>query len=250
LRREIPLTRLAFAVCAVAIGSASALAADLPARTYTKAPAYVSAIYDWSGLYIGGNAGYGSSRDCRTNLTRAANLGCDDATGAIVGGQIGYRLQSGTFVYGVEAQGDWADLNGSAQNIFNPANRIRSRTDAFGLFTGQVGYAWDNALLYVKGGAAVTDRQFDFIINATGLTGPSSGFVSQWGGTVGTGFEYGFAPNWSAGLEYDHIFEDRHGVAFTFPTGVPVPRAYTSGGDTDLVSARLNYKWGDLGVGK
>jgi outer membrane immunogenic protein len=195
------LSRLALAVSVLAISSASALAADLPARTYTKAPAYVAAIYDWSGPYIGGNAGYGSSRDCRTNLTFATNLGCYNATGAIAGGQLGYCLQSGTWVYGVEAQGDWADLNGNAQNIANPLNRIRSQTDAFGLFTGQVGYAWDNALLYVKGGAAVTDRKYDFIVNASGLTAASSGFVSQWGGTVGTGVEYGFARNWSAALE-------------------------------------------------
>jgi outer membrane immunogenic protein len=244
------LTRIALAVSVIALSSVSALAADLPARTYTKAPAYVAVIYDWSGLYVGGNAGYGSSRDCRTNLTFATNLGCYNPTGAIAGGQLGYRLQSGTWVYGVEAQGDWADLNGNAQNVANPLNRIRSQTDAFGLFTGQVGYAWDNALLYVKGGAAVTDRKYDFIMNATGLIGASSGFVSQWGGTVGTGLEYGFAPNWSAALEYDHVFEGKHGVGFTTPSGVPTANTYQSGGDTDLVSARLNYKLGDLISGK
>jgi outer membrane immunogenic protein len=39
----------------VAIPFASA--ADLAARPYTKAPAMV-AVYDWTGFYIGGNAGY------------------------------------------------------------------------------------------------------------------------------------------------------------------------------------------------
>src|ERR1700674_774463 len=34
-----------------------ALAADLPARTYTKAPAYVAPIYNWTGFYIGANIG-------------------------------------------------------------------------------------------------------------------------------------------------------------------------------------------------
>jgi outer membrane immunogenic protein len=245
------LTRFAFVVSAVALSSASAFAADLPARTYVKAaPAYVAAIYDWSGLYVGGNAGFGSSRDCRTNLTIATNLGCYNATGAVAGGQLGYRLQSGAWVYGVEAQGDWADLNGNAQSIANPARSIRSQTDAFGLFTGQVGYALNNTLLYVKGGAAVTDRKFDFINNTTGLTTASSGFKSQWGGTVGTGVEIGFAPNWSAGVEYDHIFEAKRGVAFTTPAGVPTVNTYQSGGDTDLVTARLNYKLGDLFSGR
>jgi outer membrane immunogenic protein len=68
-------------------------------------------------------------------------------------GQIGYCWQSSAWVFGFEAQGDWASLEGSTQNQFNPLNRIGSRIDAFGLFTGQIGYAWDRTLLYVKGGA-------------------------------------------------------------------------------------------------
>jgi hypothetical protein len=53
--------------------------------------------------------------------------------------------------------------------ILVPLNRISSHVDAFGLFTGQIGYAWNNVLLYAKGGAAVVDERFNFISNATGL---------------------------------------------------------------------------------
>jgi outer membrane immunogenic protein len=227
---------------------APAVAADLPARTYTKAPPYVAAaVYDWSGFYIGANGGYGWSRDCRRNLNIALDLGCYDATGGVAGGQIGYRWQSGGWVFGLEAQGDWADLKGSTVNL-NPAvepfSRLGSRMDAFGLFTGQVGYAWNNALLYLKGGAAVTDRRFDFIFSPTGVVTQSTGFATHWGGTVGAGVEYGFAPNWSAALEYDHIFEDRHNVVFTNAAGAVLPGSRISGGDTDLITARINYRWG------
>jgi len=230
----------------VALGvAAPAVAADLPARTYTKAPPYMAAAYDWSGFYIGANAGYGWSRDCRTNVTAAVNLGCYDATGGVVGGQLGYRWQTGAWVFGLEAQGDWADLTGSTQNL-NPAapqalGRIGSRMDAFGLFTGQVGYALDNTLLYVKGGAAVTDRRFDFINSLTNVVTASTGFATHWGGTVGAGVEYGFAPNWSAAVEYDHIFEGKHSV--TTPAGGALAITRTSGGDTDLITARINYKF-------
>jgi outer membrane immunogenic protein len=241
------LLRIAAGFVALGI-AAPAVAADLPARTYTKAPPYVAAAYDWSGFYIGANAGYGWSRDCRFNVTAAINIGCYDATGGVVGGQLGYRWQTGAWVFGLEAQGDWADLKGSTQNL-NPAapqalGRIGSRMDAFGLFTGQVGYTFDNTLLYVKGGAAVTDRRFDFINSVNGLVTASTGFASHWGGTVGTGVEYGFAPNWSAAVEYDHIFEGKKGVTFTTPAGVVVPSVRTSGGDTDLIAARINYKFG------
>ena len=82
--------------------------------------------------------------------------GYHDATGGTVGGQIGYRWQAGTWVFGVEAQGNWADFKGSNTSLLFPGFRNKSQIDAFGLFTGQVGYAANNVLLYVKGGAAVT----------------------------------------------------------------------------------------------
>ena len=79
----------------------------------------------------------------------------------MVGGQIGYRWQAGTWVFGVEAQGDWADLKGSnAAVCSSPGVTNRTKIDALGLFTGQVGYAWNNVLWYVKGGAAVTDDKY------------------------------------------------------------------------------------------
>jgi outer membrane immunogenic protein len=118
--------------------------------------------------------------------------------------------------------------------------------DAFGLFTGQVGYAWNNALLYVKGGAAVTDRRFEFVNNATGALDASHGFETRWSPTVGVGLEYGFAPNWSAAIEYDHIFENSHDMTFITPGGLLAGRGslYNSGGDTDLITARINYRFG------
>jgi outer membrane immunogenic protein len=122
--------------------------------------------------------------------------------------------------------------------------------DAFGLLTGQVGYAWNNALFYVKGGAAVTDRRFDFISNATGIILATSNYTTRWGGTAGVGFEYGFTPNWSAAIEYDHIFETRHTVSFITPAGVPLAAIYSSGGDTDLVTVRVNYRWGGPVIAK
>src|SRR6266571_7345620 len=191
------------------VSAAPASAADLAARPYTKAPPMIAAIYDWSGFYIGANGGWGSSRNCWDFLPVAGGVtpeGCHDATGGVAGGQIGYRWQSGGWVFGLEAQGDWADLRGSnaSQAFFNQTNR--SKIDAFGLFTGQVGYAWNNALLYVKGGAAITDSRFTTIDTATGILTPSTGDSTRWGGTIGAGLEYGFAPNWSVGVEYDHLF--------------------------------------------
>jgi outer membrane immunogenic protein len=70
---------------------------------------------------------------------------------------------------------------------------------------GQVGYAWNNVLFYVKGGGAVAADRYTTFVTATNLvTGTAS--ETRWGGTVGAGLEYGFAPNWSVAFEYDHLF--------------------------------------------
>src|SRR6187431_2953901 len=104
--------------------AAPAAAADLAARPYTKAAPMIAAVYDWSGFYIGANGGWGSSRKCWDFVTPAgafvSNEGCHDATGGTAGGQVGYRWQAGTWVFGLEGQGNWADFKGRNQSLFNP----------------------------------------------------------------------------------------------------------------------------------
>ena len=234
--------------------AAPASAADLAARPYTKAPPMVAAIYDWSGFYIGANGGWGSSRNCWNDATDGAGVfvgseGCHDATGGVAGGQIGYRWQNAGWVFGVEAQGDWADLRGSNASLAFIGQTNRSKIDAFGLFTGQVGYAWNNALLYVKGGAAITDSRFTTIDTATGILTSSTGDNTRWGGTIGVGLEYGFAPNWSVGVEYDHLFMQDKTLAFTTPGGV-LFQTDRIRQDVDLVTARVNYRFGGPVIGR
>ena len=69
-------------------------------------------------------------------------------------------------MFGLEAQGDWADLSNQRVSLINPAFSTRTKTDGIGLFTGQIGYAWNAALFYVKGGAAVTSNRFSILDNA------------------------------------------------------------------------------------
>src|SRR6186997_224445 len=156
----------------IALG-APAVAADLAARPYTKAPPAIAAVYDWSGFYIGANGGWGSSRKCWDFTTPAGTFvaaeGCHDATGGTAGGQIGYRWQASSWVFGLEAQGNWADFRGSNVSLIDAPLVNRSRIDAFGLFTGQVGYAANNVLFYVKGGAALTDNRYEGLFLGTVL---------------------------------------------------------------------------------
>jgi outer membrane immunogenic protein len=241
----------------IALGVAGpAAAADLPARTYTKAPAYIAAVYDWSGFYVGANAGWGTTRNCWDNTsitpgvaTPAAREGCNNANGGVAGGQIGYRMQSGAFVYGVEAQGDWAGLRGSHASLVFPGITNRTNVDAFGTFTGQVGYALNNVLGYVKGGAALTSDKYSGLVTATGAV-VDGAQETRWGGALGAGVEYGFAPNWSAALEYDHLFMGTRANTFTTPLFAGFSRVDRISQDVDLVTARVNWNFSGPVIGK
>jgi outer membrane immunogenic protein len=233
----------------------AASAADMAPRYYSKAPPpLVAPIYNWGGFYVGVNGGWGSSHNCYTATAILAvpivhlGEGCHDSSGGTVGGQVGYRWQAGPWVFGLEAQGNWADLTGSTPNLALAGATLSSKMDAFGLFTGQVGYAWNNVLLYAKGGAAVTDRNFWF--NAPGgALASSTGYDTRWSPTVGAGLEFGFYQNWSVGIEYNHIFEDHHGATFVTTGGVAFP-GFNTGGDTDMVLGKLNYRWGGPVIAK
>jgi outer membrane immunogenic protein len=247
--RGIFMKRLALAVSVLGISAASAFAADLPAHTYIKAPMMMAA-YDWSGFYVGANGGYGSSSNC-WNLDNIAGVplapsvipeGCHDATGGVAGGQVGYRWQTGALVAGLEAQGNWADLRGSnLSSAFGPAVTNQSKIDAFGLFTGQFGYAWNNTLLYVKSGLAVTSAKYQGLTTGVAFDGASE---TRVGYTAGVGIEYGFTPNWSLALEYDHLFMFESDNAFTAVGGGALTRIDSIHQDVDLVTARLNYRFG------
>src|SRR6476620_25693 len=150
--------------------AAPASAADMAVKAPPPAPLPV--IYDWSGFYIGGNGGWGQSRNCWDFLDAAGVAfasGCRERSGGLVGGQIGYRWQAGQWVFGLEAQGDWADLSNTRQSVLFPQFFTRTKTDGIGLFTGQIGYAWNASLLYVKGGAAVTSNSLSILDSNTGI---------------------------------------------------------------------------------
>ncbi len=236
----------------VALGMAApALAADMAVKAAPMP--YVAPIYDWSGFYIGANGGWGESHSC-VDLFDAAGVdfvsGCGSRSGGLFGGQLGYRWQASQWVFGLEAQGDWADLSNQRVSIFNPAFSTRTKTDGIGLFTGQIGYAWNASLFYFKGGAAVVDNRFSILDTATGIE-LAAVSATRWGGTVGVGWEYGFAPNWSAGIEYDHLFMGNSNNSFT----VTDPRLVRIGilndrisQDVDMLTLRINYRFGGYGA--
>ncbi len=240
------------------ISSNSVFAADLPARTYTKAPAYVAPVYNWTGFYIGGHIGGGWSDLGSTELapgTAAFPTGTvfakNNMSGFLGGAQVGYNWQtSSNIVIGVEGEYSWADVKGTATTIstvngFN--STVTAKTKDYTLATGRLGYAADNWLFYAKGGGAWAEGSSSGIgtlANGTFFDTTSSG-SSRTGWIVGVGVEWGFAPNWSAKLEYNHMDFGSRTVSIndtTFGT-----TSLVSSSDTvDVVKGGINYRfnWG------
>jgi outer membrane immunogenic protein len=232
------------AVAALLATSLAAQAADLPQKVYAPPPMAVAMVYDWTGFYIGGNAGYGSNRACWGSFgTGLIADGCNSKSGGVVGGQGGYRWQAGAFVFGVEAEGDWANMRASmpTQLVAFPGGTDSTKVTSVGLFTGQVGYAANAALFYLKGGAALANNSF-LVQNVAGV-GQFFATSHKLGATIGVGFEYGFTPNWTAGIEYDHLMMGNANNSFSVPAGVAAV-TNTVSQNIDMVTLRVNYKFG------
>lgn len=239
-----------FVALAAVISAGAANAADLrQAPIYKAAPA--PAAISWTGFYLGANGGGGWGRGCWTfigtvpavGLPAPLDEGCNSPSGGIIGGQVGYNWQTGPMVFGLEAQGNWANLQGQNVSLLPtppfPASTNRTRVDGLGLFTGRLGFAWGSTLLYAKGGAAVVHQEHDFTL--TGVVAPPVvANETRWGGTIGGGVEHKFTQNWSGAVEYNYVGLGTSRL--TFPSQ-PLAAIVDISRDLHLVTLRINYSF-------
>jgi outer membrane immunogenic protein len=233
------MNRHCVGLLAATLTSVAALTAADAADLAVKAPVYKAPIvmpFSWTGFYAGiqGGGGWADESWLDNNPPVVPNF---KASGGIFGGQVGYRWQTGPFVFGVEGSAAWADLSdtltaGAATETF----KVRSIYTA----TGQVGYAFDRWLPYVKGGWAGAETHA-FAADAAASASHSE-FNNGW--TVGGGLDYAITNNIVIGVEYDHYdlgFKD-----FTAPAsngGTPLIVTNSSRLTVDSVVGRLNYKF-------
>jgi len=204
---------------------ATATAADLP----TKAPSAPAPAFSWSGCYVGINGGGGASgSNFTTGVDPGTHLNLDDAatvsatgTGSgndsnfLAGGQIGCNWQSGTYVYGVEADADYFHSNAG---FFNGTGTLSTgdtfavtqtlTTNYLATVRPRLGVAADRSLFYVTGGAAFTRVSYvetysDSLSNGSGT---ATGSQSLIGWTLGGGWEYAWNDHFVTKLEY--LFAD------------------------------------------
>ncbi len=246
------MKKLVIAASAVAFAG-TAQAADL----YVKAP--VATVYDWSGVYIGANAGYGWGDESWAFPT--GNFFVNNApagfttrpTGALAGGQIGAQKQFGPglfgvpWVVGVELTGDWADLRQSLTGPISPAfpNDVwTTKVHNLETLAYRSGWAFNNWLLYTKSGGATASVSVN-ALSGVPIPGVTFGQTQRlWGITSGAGIEYGLTQNWILGVEYDytHLWAGQFNGTASQNHG-PVSFGASSAFTVQSVVGRVSYKF-------
>jgi outer membrane immunogenic protein len=225
------MKRFTLMACAGLMAAAMAtpsLAADLP-RPAFKAPVYV-APFSWSGFYVGINGGYGWGTSDWSSTATSTDV---KIKGGLIGGTLGYNLQTGNWVWGVETDIDYSTLDGTntGTGICTGPVGCETQNHWLGTARGRIGYAFDRWLPYFTGGAAYGDVKMT----------PNSGLSeseTRLGWTLGGGVEWAFMGAWSAKLEYLYV-----------DLGTATCSAATCGVQTDVdfkanvVRAGINYRF-------
>lgn len=234
-----------FLLTTVALGAvclaAPVLAADLPA--YGKAPALASPVYDWSGFYVGvfGGGGYGNHNlNNATGPAGFANFTVNySSTGAVAGGEMGYNLQSGNYIFGIEGDYSWASIGGNDNFALgsNDATKLRGIASV----RARGGFTVDRWLVFFTGGWARGD--LTHTNTAPGL-GIDKFNVSRSGLAAGGGIAYAVTNNLIGKIEYRYYdlgTYARAGVPILTPNG-QLP--FNVSNTFSVVTLGLDYKFG------
>jgi opacity protein-like surface antigen len=241
----------------------AASAADLP----MKAPIMPAPVYNWTGWYIGGNIGGGSSTTAFGDPCFYCSAG-NVTNGFFTGGiQTGYNYQFGNGLVGFEADVNWNSINQKFILGGDDGDALDTglKADVSGTIRGRGGLVINNALVYVTAGGAwanVKQTGTEFCQetfgcgrgiafgSATGITANNS--HTLWGAVVGAGIEYALGPNWTVGAEFLHTMYEHSTAEILNPGGSIAcnSRFFTSANctisaqlTTDVARVRFNYRF-------
>jgi outer membrane immunogenic protein len=257
--------QLAMGAAIVALTGTPLLAADMPVAAPPLAPIFA---FSWTGCYLGVNAGYawGSSNVTFTEtgafLSRPpADVAFSDQLGSpniplngfTGGGQAGCNYQTGSFVIGVEGDGDYVGLNGGRNAagtipIGGTPDISNVSISSHSLFTGRLraGYQVGRTMFYATGGYAGGNVSYnEFTTHDPGvtfMTGAVSSINSGW--TVGGGVEYAIANNWTVKGEYLYVNLGSVGFSAADNRNPAFTSTNSAAFKENIVRFGLNYKFG------
>jgi len=225
------LHRLLLAGAFAGLTFAAAQAADV------EAPPPES--FDWSGFYVGAQVGYGwgdfDIKITTGDLDAEPPFPNGDFDGVLGGAHAGYNFQADQFVFGLEADIEASDMDGSdtwGQEVEDVD------VEVLGSLRARAGIALDNLLLYATGGLAGAEIKYttDIIPGST-----SNNNVDYWGYAVGGGVEYAFSESLSVRLEYRYT--DLGEETFNPKSIECFPIDCKLHGDVDFHAVRAGISW-------
>ena len=259
------MRRLALTAIFSAAFISQALAADMAARTRpAPAPVMAAPVYNWSGFYIGAHGGYAWGRNDSDSFFASGALSSSttrETDGWFAGGQIGANWQfHPNWLVGVEADLSGANIKGTLTNCtVTGCSTADSTNDWFGTLRGRLGVVFGPVLVYGTGGGAWMDNSVSRTITCNGAgcpavstasvlvgqTATASSTLTGW--VVGGGVEWGFAPGWTAKLEYQHM-EFNYSYDFNYSLAGAF-RRIDSDYHVDTIRVGINYlfNWGGAG---
>jgi opacity protein-like surface antigen len=221
----------------------SAAAADLAVAPVVAPVPY----FGWTGFYFGANVGAGRYSTDWSNPFGPQVFGdAIDAGGWVAGGQLGFNYQLGSVVLGLEADASAADLDGTNTCLvgLNPlvgGVNCRAKVEAVGTIAGRLGLAFDRTLLYIKGGGAWTQDNYE--LNLVGVGGGTiySANADHWGWTIGGGVEHALLANVTAKLEYNYLDFGSENVGFGLPPAFTVINNLSIDQQVHVFKLGVNY---------
>ncbi len=219
------------------LAAAPAIAADINAPPPPPAYPPPPPLFTWTGLYLGGQIGYGWSTDTLTVLP--AGFGTNFTPSGVVGGaHVGYNYQINQAVLGLEG-----DVEGtSIDETFSPGFVFfRTKLPVQGSIRARLGVAFDRALLYATGGAEFAG----YDTSAFGALLAAQASHTEPGWTIGGGIEYAVTGNWSIRAEYRFADFARFTDVSAFPFGLFSALNHHEVENT--VRAGFSYRFGPLG---
>jgi outer membrane immunogenic protein len=211
-------------------------------------------MYNWGGIYFGGNLGAAWVNQSATTMTNLAGVieptTSISSTGFAGGGQLGANFQANQLVLGIEADADY--LSNKSTNLGTTTlggavigtSQFAYKLDFLSTVRGRLGYAFDRTLVYATGGLAMGEYSVTRT-QTTGMVGAATAGTAEnysdlrLGWAAGLGMEYAFSDNWNARLEY--LYASLQKVSYTFPlAGRNVTTPIES---VNLIRAGLNYKF-------
>ena len=205
-----------------------------PDAPHAIAPARTAPGHNWTGAWVGAQAGYGWGGKHWPDFFPNDTF---NTKGWLGGLTTGANVQAGVFVVGVESEWLYTDVKGGRRDVldfgggFTQTTDIASKVDWLWLNSVRVGFAAaDKWLVYAKGGIAFAHEKHDLDL-AQALVGVGStaldlsGRALHTGYLAGVGVEYAFLKNWSAKLEYNYINFAPQDVLTSGPQAINIPPA-------------------------